>query len=459
MAVRSGAGTGVIVALVVTVLTSIFLLVLTIVFYAGLTEARESLAKSDDALSVYITPTQRNADVYKTAEAEAKRNRQSVAQYLQERYESLLEYVDPAASDLEQLQSNVLAAGGSEGQTLMRALQDANRRNRDLESQVQTLEDRVSEWDTTNAELRAQIDQLKQAHNDELASVQGQIAAYRDAADENRREVVATIDRFNQSIDTLRGQYDRQIDGLENDLDSCAEERVVLRARINDLENRINEDRIKGENPAMLVDGAVIDTGGSDDEIFINRGRQQRVVLGMTFEVYDDAASIRINPVTGELPRGKASIQVIKVGETTSTAKITRSVRGRPVVRADVIANAIYDPEYKFKFLIHGKFDTNGDGRPTSAEAEYLESLVIDWGGTVVTGDQLPGDLDFLVLGVQPPLPVDPPPDAVEEQINIWLRQREIYETYERLMNQASDAQIPVLNENRFLILIGHTNR
>jgi hypothetical protein len=28
---------------------------------------------------------------------------------------------------------------------------------------------------------------------------------------------------------------------------------------------------------------------------------------------------------------------------------------------------------------------------------------------------------------------------------------------YERLLKQASDAQIPVLNQNRFLILIGHT--
>ena len=45
--------------------------------------------------------------------------------------------------------------------------------------------------------------------------------------------------------------------------------------------------------------------------------------------------------MTGSLPRGKASLQVIQVRDTTSKCLITRAVPGRPVVRTDVIANAV----------------------------------------------------------------------------------------------------------------------
>ena len=83
----------------------------------------------------------------------------------------------------------------------------------------------------------------------------------------------------------------------------------------------------------------------------------------------------------------------------------------------------------------------------------------MDWGGEVVIGDELPGDLDFLVLGEMPPMPSPLRPDANAAQERIYLRQRVARLKYEELFQRASDAQIPVLNANRFFILIGHTNR
>jgi hypothetical protein len=129
------------------------------------------------------------------------------------------------------------------------------------------------------------------------------------------------------------------------------------------------------------------------------------------------------------------------------------------VVKGDVIANAVYDPAYKFKFLIHGKFDVDGDGKPSETEAEYLRSLVIEWGGTVVTGEEIPGDLDFLVLGVEPPNPPPPPANASDVVVSDFIKKRQAHDTYVNLYKQAREAQIPVLNANRFFILIGHTDR
>ena len=43
--------------------------------------------------------------------------------------------------------------------------------------------------------------------------------------------------------------------------------------------------------------------------------------------------------------------------------------------------------------------------------------------------------------------------------MEVWARQKAIREKYDELFRQASEAQIPVLNANRFFILIGQAER
>ena len=177
----------------------------------------------------------------------------------------------------------------------------------------------------------------------------------------------------------------------------------------------------------------------------------------MTFEVFDDAAAIMA--AADSESRGKASVQVIKVGESTSTCRIVRGSPSRPVLRDDVLANAVFNPDYRFKFMVHGKFDANGDGRATDAEADYLRSRVVECGGEIVEAETLAGDIDFLVLCSQPPMPAPLPSDATEAQTLSYTEQRAARELYDSLFRNASDAQIPVLNWTRFEALTGTVNR
>ena len=124
-----------------------------------------------------------------------------------------------------------------------------------------------------------------------------------------------------------------------------------------------------------------------------------------------------------------------------------------------MIANAVFNPDYRFKFLVHGLFDVNNDGTPSVADADYVRRRVIEWGGELVEGDELTGDLDFIVLGEQPPMLAPLPPDAGDAEFRAFLQQREAREVYDRLFEQASRAQIPVLNWNRFETLTGMTAR
>ena len=191
--------------------------------------------------------------------------------------------------------------------------------------------------------------------------------------------------------------------------------------------------------------------------VYLNRGRNDQIVLGMTFEVYENAAQIQADDEEGGA-RGKASIQVIKIGDASSTAKVTRSVKGRPILPNNVITNAIYDPDYTFKFLVHGKFDVNHDGKPSEEEADYLRDRIRRWGGEVVTGNEIPGDLDFLVLGVEPRPPAKPSTQSSTQILNEYRRIRTMVDRYQSMLNQAQQAKIPVLNQNRLDILTGRTD-
>jgi hypothetical protein len=442
MAVRSGAGTGVVVSLVVFVLTTVFLLVLTIVFYAGKSKEIEERTKAEQALEKFAGK-QRNTDGIKSIEAAA--GNQPIVPYMAGRMDATMAYLGagPQAT-LDSVKAEFAGLGvPKDGGVVRESLVALNRDLKTSKNEIDALKNQVKDVNDQMTQKQAEIAQLNADHQKSLDEVNGRIESYRVAGSEFKTKLEAAIVELEKAKDTLRNNYETRIKDLQDEVDNQGKELVTLKSRVADYETRAAQTRLKASDPAAMVDGEVIDAPGVNDEVFINRGKKDHVVLGMTFEVYSEKNSIRQNPNTGEFFRGKASLEVKKVNDTTSVCKITRSVPGQPVVRGDVIANAIYDPKYNFKFLIHGKFDTDGDNKPSETEAEYLRGLVLDWGGTVVTGEDIPGDLDFLVLGVEPPNPPPPAANASEVLVNDYIRKRSAYETYQLLYRHAREAQIP----------------
>ena len=409
MAVRSGAGTGVVVSLVVFVMLSVFLLIMTIVFYRGQTQEREKRAEAESALDIYATAPERNSDLFKRYESEARQNRASVAQFLHQQRQSAMEFMVGNPNTTIPAARELLAAENVPNDASLRtAIADLNRNLRAAQGENANLNQSLQNARADVAEKEALISDMKRQHEEAMATAKASIDNYGDAAEQYRTELYEAIAALNDAEERLENQYVGQINELDSENDQLQRERVVLMDRISQLESRINEQQLSGQSPELLVDGRIIEFAGGNDRVFIDRGANDRIVNGMTFEVYEDASSLGVDPITGQLRRGKASLQVIKVGDTTSTCKITRSIPGRPVVRGNVIANAVFDPDYKFKFLVHGKFDVDGDGRPSESEADFLRDRIIKWGGEVIEGEELPGDLDFLVLGIRPPKPPQP---------------------------------------------------
>jgi predicted nuclease with TOPRIM domain len=299
---------------------------------------------------------------------------ESIVRHLQEEYQELMGYVsgNPTLS-YQSLESQFQNYGVGEDGTVRDALQKLNS---DLNGRENELNARTSELATARTEINdldSDIERLKETHQEELDAVTGKIAAYEKAAEDYRTELHKVKGEYYSAIDRLRERYEGDIARLENEKDALFQDRVVLKSRLDELQEILSVSRLQAQDPSTLVDGRIVDTIGGSDEVYIDRGKQDRIVLGMTFEVYDDESALQeIDRLTGEMPRGKASLQVVQVRETTSKCMITRAIPGRPVVRTDVIANAVYDPNYVFKFMVHGKFDVDGDGRRDAARRPRL---------------------------------------------------------------------------------------
>ena len=227
---------------------------------------------------------------------------------------------------------------------------------------------------------------------------------------------------------------------------------LVLNETISKMRGSGQRNLLTGADEFALVDGRVAGVNQAAGEVFIDLGFDDKVVLGMTFAVYSDARSIRPD-ASGEYPKGKATLEVINVGSESSSCRVLNEIRGNPVVKGDVIANAVYDPNKTYKFVVYGIFDANGDGRSTEAEAEDIKSVISSWGGQIA--DDLVGDIDFLVLGDKPRTGPPPPSGAPIEVVLEYQRLLNKATRYDDLLKQATVTSLPVLNQNRLYTLVG----
>jgi len=316
MAIRSGAGTGVIVSLVVFVLATVFLLVLCIVFYAGNREQVELVKQSELDLHIYARSNERSSDTLQDYVSLAKNANQSVTSYLngqlQERNRIISGNPNASAEEIRSEFGNILS-GSTPLAIIVRQLQGQ------LKTRQQEVDSRVSELSDAHAEidsLEDQLDQQKQFLNDKVQAVMTQ---WQDVQDESIELNTKANDFFAGRDDRdirLRGDYKGRILQLETEVDELQIERARLESTVDELRDKIDLGRMSAVNPALLVDGTVLEVS-TGDEVFIDRGSNDRIVLGMTFEVYDSASQLRADQ-DGNFPRGKASIEVVKIGPMVS---------------------------------------------------------------------------------------------------------------------------------------------
>ena len=102
---------------------------------------------------------------------------------------------------------------------------------------------------------------------------------------------------------------------------------------------------------------------------------------------------------------------------------------------------------------MHGNFDLDRNGTATPADAEVIKRLITQWGGNIVNDINV--DTDFVVLGKEPAIP-EKPTEADPVMQADYEKAVAAYDSYQEISKKARDYRIPILNQNRFLYLVGY---
>lgn len=454
MASRTSAGVGVGIAITLFILLSVALFVTTMLFYGRSQRAEQELDNAEQSMSEFVTASERESERVRSWLERARGERETVVGHLIGSQRQSMQLAagipDLTADELEARFEQVRAAGAS-------SLLDLINAQREEIAQLTTALEAAE-----GARLAAQTDAqteagrvaaIESSFGDTISALNTDISTYRDAINEYRSRVDGLESKMDDQVQAVQDESNSRIRELQSRLADLNEQNLVLQDQVRRLRGQSGAGGLRPQDEFALVDAEIVQIDAVNNEVVIGIGREDKVPLGMTFAVYSTPAAILPDRETGEYARGKAVIEVISVNEDSSRARIIREARGNPIVRGDVIANAVYDPDKVYAFLVYGNFDTNLDGVPTPLERDDLSALIARWGGKVV--DDIDGGLDFLVLGEKPTIPPLPGPQAPIEILNEYVRLNRVAERYDELFEVARQTSIPVLNENRLRTLIG----
>lgn len=327
------------------------------------------------------------------------------------------------------------------------------------------------------AELRSRTDQAAQAERDLAAARQqaeeadkarAELASTYNASVEQLKSQIAQLNQthqsFRQSVETSQQQLEERIASVRAELEQeLADARTLLAQKDQQIAEKDAQIKRLMEIARPVVvdntirpDGQITATVPQEGLVYVNLGRQKHVLPGMTFEVFGPKEVVK--PDEFNEIRGKATIEIVDVQPDTASARVVRSERGAVVREGDNIVNLAFDPNVKFKFYVYGDFDVDNTGTPSLGDRKRIESMVSRFGATVA--DELSYEVDYLVLGAEPTLPAPLPPDTLDpELIRTYETQKRKFETYQQLIGEATALKIPILNQNRFLALVGYYQR
>ncbi len=455
MAARTGASVGVAVTITILGVLSLVLFVLAMVFYGNMSKAQNELRQTQESVNEFVRQGERTEERVRRALDRARAERQSVVDYLlTSMRETMTLAGGPDSADMTSAQlADRFAELGGEGGSLIGLVNDLQSHIADLETRLaQSESDRDEALARAHAEATriGELEATFVAQGDELGDEVGQIRSdfstlqtgYQDV----ERQMRDNVDRIASEAGTTISQQRAQINELRTQLAIVNDQIRTLRG-----EGRVNVVRPLAEE--ALADATVQRVDPVAREITISIGRAKKAILGMMFAVYDNSSEIRPDPVSGEYARGKATVEIIRIFEGYSVARIIDESRGNPIVKGNVVANAVYDPDKTYKMIVFGNFDIDRDGVATPLEREDLKALIERWGGVVQ--DEVTGDIDYIILGEKPVVGPEPHAGADVEIVEEHLRRKRVVEEYEALRATAQSTSTPILNENRLRTLIG----
>lgn len=462
MAKSQGSGLSWMIASAVLGIAFFFTMILAIIFFTRISAAEQQAQSDRETLNVWVSAVERNSpDMLPLVDA-AKEERVSVISKFRENARWLKETMgvgsDTANAEITQ---KLTTAGVTDGSNMLSTIvglkaQTSNDRQQLDQFELDLAKERENARQAVDAQQKvaASYNESSAKLKGELTSMSSEFMGFKDQTTSSANALIGTVDKERkESLETIAtqkstiAQYEKQNAILQHQLESLRSER----------------DRLTGTiDPSLLPDGRISSVLSDSRVVYIDLGRNDHIVLGMTFEVYDSGSGV-VKDERGDI-RGKSTLEVVNVLDNASVCRVVRRDPGRELIVGDIVANVVYDPRMKFNFYIFGDFDLDDTGQTTLTDRRRIEGMIAAWGGKVVSnrrsGDEgLKPETDFLVLGEEPPLPTEPLDKTDPVTIENYNKAKAKYETYQNLMVEAKKLSIPVLNQNRFLTMVGYYQR
>jgi hypothetical protein len=291
------------------------------------------------------------------------------------------------------------------------------------------------EFEAQVAELQEELDQVSERSAEQLAAKDEQLARQQAEAEAIGEE----LSRTNVAMQAAERDHEIELYRLNEKLGTLEEQLAVYKGGFDPYDI------------ASKADGRVLRAIPGSDVVYIDLGERDRIKPGLTFEVFSPTADD-----TRDGFRGKASVEVAAVMETTAECLVTRAVRGRPIVEGDIVVNIAYERDRLPKFVVRGEFDLDYDGQPDWDGLDKVTAIVQAWGGQVA--DRVDESTDFVVVGMGPQVPQLAPDRPVSDVIRDLADSRlDRLTAFEADIEQARTLYIPVITQSQFLFLTGYS--
>jgi hypothetical protein len=375
---------------------------------AGTADDKKALADADAAVKNAQAAAGNGTTINGTSLVAALNSQTDHAKALQAKIDSL-------TADLEAANKSVQAALAEKAQIMAAA------------------DEKVAAALADAAESQKTVDAYAAAQDARTADVEGQNMATREELLKNGQELNQKILELQQQSASLQGQ-----------LDQANAERAKYRVPTNQI--------------LTAADGQITRTPGND-RVFINLGRGDQIAPGMTFEVYDKLGVPNVSKddaADDKLLKGKASIEVIAPQQGISECRVVRTSPGATITEGDPILNVVYDRNVKFNFYVFGQFNLDYAGPANDRDTEIVKRLISGWGANVA--DQIDTKTDFVIIGQEPEVPTYTQEELANEPEKAFQKEQaeQALDTYTEVRSRANALNIPILNQTRFLYLIGY---
>lgn len=326
---------------------------------------------------------------------------------------------------------------------------------------------RIDTLNEANAASNAALADLRNRFDDAIAETQEKEHVLIAEKEAYQQQVVSvkqdyqdlkelTQQTAEQQVKTLMQQWEE----ARNDREGINQELLKTQAELKVAQTRLQKTHDKladivpdpdSDVAAFTTDARIILIDDQTKTVHIDIGAADHVYRGLTFAVYDKNLPI---PKDG---KGKAEIEVFKVGENISSARIINSNMKRPIVQDDLAGNLIWNKDQSNIFAVYGTFDLTGDGKADYDGDEKIKTMVEKWGAKVSDGVTV--DTDFLILGSEPTALRKPTFEMLEVDplaMEKYEKSVKKLQNYQDAQEKAKNLAIPIFNTERFLYFIGY---